>query len=76
MLAYLLIRPFLTEQAERTAVASGGAGGEVPETVGEEGAMLLLEEIRRGRTDVVAKGFETRSELCSSIDRVCFILSL
>lgn len=34
--------------AERAAVTGSGAGGELPETVGEEGAMLLLEEIRRG----------------------------
>lgn len=32
--------------SERTAVS--GVGGELPEVVGEEGALLMLEEIRRG----------------------------
>lgn len=35
--------------AERAAEASLGAGGELPESVGQEGALLLLEEISQGR---------------------------
>lgn len=34
--------------AERTAAVGGAIGGELPERIGEEGALLLLEEIRRG----------------------------
>lgn len=33
---------------ERTAMAGTGAGGEIPEQIGSEAALLLLEEIRRG----------------------------
>ena len=34
--------------AERAAIAGAGAGGELPETIGQEGALLLLEEISQG----------------------------
>lgn len=34
--------------AERMAASGAGAGGELPENVGKEGAMLLLEEISQG----------------------------
>ena len=35
--------------AERTATAGLGVGGELPETIGEEGVYLLLEEISQGK---------------------------
>lgn len=34
--------------SERSATADGGAAGDLPETVGQEAALMLLEEIRKG----------------------------